>query len=363
MAGSRGGLNGTKLVQRLADGLSVPHLEVRQALLALMHAGIIDRIGPTGDPLGRVSIVESLPDEPAPLLPHERVWRDVVNVRDMAPTLREALSEHGSNFADMSRNDMEHLLDGILKLIADRELFAERDPYEISAKYLLGSSKIIGKLSRILEIGGVPQSLLGKRPRYVLGAGPAGSAFALLVENAECFKRLIDLGVSERITVVATFGYGITWSGIGVEGRLDRIKIARAAGEPPATLASVVAAPTCCFWGDLDMAGLGIFVSLRRLVPHLRLSALYAPMLRALAHPATSHPYCALVEKLGQIEPITDDAAALRLAAACRTRAVDQECVSDQDMKALAGRVLDEAGEAVELGRAECSGAEQAVPR
>src|ERR1700720_2166519 len=101
MAGSRGGLNGTKLVQRLADGLSVPHLEVRQALLALMHAGIIDRIGPTGDPLGRVSILESLPDEPAPLLPHERVWRDVLNVRDMAPTLKEALSEHGSDFADM----------------------------------------------------------------------------------------------------------------------------------------------------------------------------------------------------------------------------------------------------------------------
>jgi hypothetical protein len=352
MASSRGGLNGAKLVQRLAHGVSVPQLEIRRALLALMHAGIVDRIGPTGDPLGRVSILKFLPDESAPLLPHERAWREVVDARDIAPALKEALSERGGDFADISRNDMEHLLDGILRLIADRGLLAERDPYEISAKYLLGSSKILGKLGGILEAGGVPQSLLGKRPRYVLGAGPARSAFALLVENLECFERLVNLGLSERITVVATFGYGITWSGISVEGRLDRIKIARASGEPPSTLASVVAATTCCFWGDLDLAGLSIFVSLRRLVPHLRLSALYAPMVSALEQSATSHPYCGLVEKLGHIEPITDDDAVSRLAAACRTRAVDQEYVSDHDMSALAHLALDEATEAMKLGRA-----------
>lgn len=83
----------------------------------------------------------------------------------------------------------------------------------------------------------------------MLGGGPAQSKFTLLVENPECFERLLGLGIAERITVVATYGYGITWSGVGVEGRLDRIKIARVARTPPPTLVEAVSAETCCFWG------------------------------------------------------------------------------------------------------------------
>jgi hypothetical protein len=49
---------------------------------------------------------------------------------------------------------------------------------------------------------------------------------------------------------------------MGVECRLDRIKIARLAGTPPPTLAEAVAADMCCFWGDLDLAGLDIFIKL-----------------------------------------------------------------------------------------------------
>ena len=140
---------------------------------------------------------------------------------------------------------------------------------------------------------------------------------------------MIGLGLADRITVIATYGYGITWSGVGVEGRLDRIKIARVAGTPPPTLAEAVAAGTCSFWGDLDLAGLDIFIKLRGLVPHLALSALYGPMLVAATDSATSHPYCTLVDKLGQIETVSNDGAVTRLAAACRLRAVDQEYVSD----------------------------------
>jgi hypothetical protein len=127
----------------------------------------------------------------------------------------------------------------------------------------------------------------------------------------------------------------------GVASRLDRIKIARVAGTPPPTLAETVAAGTCSFWGDLDLAGLDIFIKLRGIVPHLALSALYGPMLAATADNATSHPYCALVDKVGQIETVSNDAAVTRLAAACRLRAVDQEYVSDADILALADQVLE----------------------
>ncbi len=128
---------------------------------------------------------------------------------------------------------------------------------------------------------------------------------------------------------------------MGVEGRLDRIKIARVAGTPPPTLAEAVGVGTCSFWGDLDLAGLDIYIKLRVLVPHLALSALYGPMLVAAADNATSHPYCALVDKLGQVESISSYDVVARLAAACRLRAVDQEYVSDADILALSERVLE----------------------
>jgi hypothetical protein len=173
----------------------------------------------------------------------------------------------------------------------------------------------------------------------MLGAGPAQSRFTLLVENPECLERVVALGVSERITVIATYGYGISWSGLGVEGRLDHIKIARVAGTPPATLKEAVAVETC-FWGDLDSAGLDIFLKLRTLVPHLALSALYSPMLKAAADAATSHPYCLLVEKSGQAAMFSSNGAESPIAVACRFRSVDQEHVSSDDILLLADQAL-----------------------
>lgn len=56
---------------------------------------------------------------------------------------------------------------------------------------------------------------------------------------------------------------------------------------------------------------------------------------------ATSHPYCALVEKLGHVEPLSSDSIVSRLAVACRFRAVDQKYVSDRDILSLADRALE----------------------
>lgn len=341
LAGDRGWVNGSRLVQRLADNLGIAHLEIRHRLFALSQAGVIDNIAPTGDGLGRVTIQQLLPAQPMIIPLHEREWRNLLASRTIDPGVEAALRDVGPALSGLSRSDMEHLLDGFFRLVADRDTFAGRDPYEISAKYLLGSSKILGKWGKALFAAGLSDTSFGTRPRYMLGAGPTRSRFTLLVENPECFERLVGLGIAERITVIATYGYGIAWSGVAGEGRLDRIKIARVAGAPPPTLAEAVAT-TCCFWGDLDLAGLDIFIKLRAIVPHLNLSALYGPMLAAVADPTTSHPYCALVDKLGQIETISTDGATSRLADACRLRAVDQEYVSDSDLVALSGRVFEQ---------------------
>lgn len=339
LARHRGWLNGSRLVNRLADSLAISHLDVRHNLLALAQAGIIDNIGPTGDGLGRVNIHQRLLEEPPSLSEHEREWRGLISSKGLNPVLEVALAEIGILLAGLSRSDMQHLLDGFFRLVAEREQLAGRDPYEISAKYLLGSSKILGKLGKALAAAGVSASSFGNRPRYMLGAGPTQSRFTLLVENPECLERVVALGVAERITVIATYGYGISWSGLSVEGRLDHIKIARVASTPPATLKEAVAVETC-FWGDLDSAGLDIFLKLRELVPHLALSALYRPLLDAAAVASTSHPYCSLVEKFGQITMFGNHGAETRLAMACRFRSVDQEFVSSADILLLADQAL-----------------------
>ncbi|MBP2428856.1 DUF2220 family protein [Bradyrhizobium elkanii] len=339
LAADRGWLNGSRLVNRLADALAISHLEVRHNLLALAQAGVIDNVGPTGDGLGRVNILRRLLEEPTPLSDHEREWRDLISSKGLNSVLEAELGEVGILLAGLSRSDMEHLLDGFFRLVADHDKLAGRDPYEISAKYLLGSSKILGKLAKTLAAAGLSASSFGNRPRYMLGAGPAQSRFTLLIENPECLERVVALGVAERITVIATYGYGISWSGLGLEGRLDHIKIARVAGTPPATLKEAVAVETC-FWGDLDPAGLDIFVKLRALIPHLDLSALYGPMLTAVADAATSHPYCPLVEKSGQTTIFSSNGAESALAIACRFRSVDQEHVSNADILSLADEAL-----------------------
>ena len=152
LAGDRGWLNGSRLVQRLADGLAISHLEVRHNLLAPAQAGVVDNIGPTGDGLGRVSILQRLPEPMTHVPEHERQWHDLVLARNLDPTLGTALGDAGMTLAGLSRRDMEHLLEGFLCLIADRDRFAGRDPYEISAKYLLEHFSIRLGVARVCEI-------------------------------------------------------------------------------------------------------------------------------------------------------------------------------------------------------------------
>jgi hypothetical protein len=70
-------------------------------------------------------------------------------------------------------------------------------------------------------------------------------------------------------------------------------------------LKDVIACKQCFFWGDLDQADLAIYLTLRSRIPHLRLSALYKPMIAALNHRGKSHPYVAFTEKQGQLPLLT----------------------------------------------------------
>jgi hypothetical protein len=102
--------------------------------------------------------------------------------------------------------------------------------------------------------------------------------------------------------------------------------------------------PNITFWGDLDIAGIEIFLRLRRSIPGLHLSALYKPMLEWLDAPASAHPYVFAVGKHGQPDRYSmvrcEEAIATAILAKCSTRAVDQECVSPEHVEQYAAHDL-----------------------
>jgi hypothetical protein len=347
LGGERGWVNGARLVRRIADRTGMQHLEIRQALLLLARRGALNSVAPSGDPLGRVAILQRIPDEEAPVPEHELSWRALVLERGLDKARSDALGAIGPLTKGLTLADMNALLGGLLAMSADHKRLAGRDPFEVSAKYLLGSSKILSKISHLLGPMGIDEALLGSRPRYMLAAGPGTAQSALFIENPECFQRVLALGLAEHMIVVATYGYGLSWSGVGREGALDRICLARVAGNPPANLKDVVACEKCYFWGDLDQAGLDIYLALRSRIPHLQLSALYEPMIAALKNRSRSHPYAALADKQGQVPVLTTDGLIASLASSCIERAVDQEVVEDADVVALGRHPLRITGAAI----------------
>lgn len=94
--------------------------------------------------------------------------------------------------------------------------------------------------------------------------------------------------------------------------------------------------PKITFWGDLDPAGIQIYLRLKHQLPQLELSALYHPMVTMLDISACSHPYVTGTGKYGQIDmqvkcPEGDEVTS-GLLNRCSTRGVDQECVSPEDI-------------------------------
>ncbi|WP_194473232.1 hypothetical protein [Bradyrhizobium sp. CCBAU 51753] len=155
LAGDRGWLNGSRLVNRLADRLAMSHLQIGQNLLALAQVGVTDNIRPTGDGLGRVNILQRLPEEPTPISEHAQEW--LILVWFLQKTLTWPCKRRWPIWGLVWRAFPAAIWSiswRVIRLLADRDELADRDPYELSAKYALGSLKVLGKLGRALSAAG-----------------------------------------------------------------------------------------------------------------------------------------------------------------------------------------------------------------
>lgn len=339
-------LQGKGLVGRVAEKAGIDPVEAKIVLGKLARQGVIKGVSNHGEAFGRVSMAVAAParKEPASLI----LWREAMRVSGLSDVEVEALAPCHDRLEGFSDSDLRDLARG---LSAMRETQAEErntPRFVVSARYLLGSSKLLGSLPALslrsfgIDIDSFPDAI-----PQVITAGPKSPEAVLLIENPHSFEEAVTAGCAERLGLVVTFGYGLSRSGEAYGNRLtesvdeaDRLVPLVRVGNPPSPRA-LFGYPRIFFWGDLDREGLRIYASLRKRIPALRASALYLPMVEAMKS-GKSHPYTKATakEKQGTADKVPDDVA--RLVLLCSERGVDQEIIGRDDIASLASYSLKE---------------------
>lgn len=312
---------------------------LRKALVLLQKDGHIDYTSDDrGEPIGSyIAVVQ--PSES--ISAHVRRWSAMIETARLNSNDITALLPLAETISDFTESDMEHLLNSLLMLRQDQDKLVGQPAYLVSAEYLLGSSKILTNLpKRALSAFGIDPRRFPSHPLYVIVAGCASPETVVLVENPAAFERAIATRAVECCAFIATFGFGLSnaqedygnqLAGM-VENRFSHTVTLRREGASCPEASDLLGHENITFWGDLDLAGIEIYLRLKNSIPRLRLSALYGCMAESIADPAKSHPYAKIVGKERQPSmtrsSVITDHVANRLLEICKTRGVDQEQVS-----------------------------------
>ncbi|MDD5366436.1 MAG: DUF2220 family protein [Gallionellaceae bacterium] len=337
--GTKAFLRPSGLIDALATESNLSTLTVRQALGRLMKQGWLEGVATDGMPFKQVRIIGEVP-APAPD-PHLQRWVDVLTNYGLGDGDKCTLATLSNKLTDYNADEMGRILHGLVLM---RDFLASetgRHRFLVSASYLLGSSKLLDTLSvgPALRNFGIDVNLFPTHPLYVVVAGPRNPTTVVLVENPAAFEMAVATEAIKHCAFVATFGFGLSKSQEDygnqlvsmVDDRFNKsITLTREGSTcPPAK--DLLRHSNITFWGDLDPAGIEIYLRLKRSIPNLQLSALYQPMIEALHDPGNCHPYSKAVGKEGQIERIVEcsevEVVARDLLARCLERGVDQEQV------------------------------------
>ena len=124
-----------------------------------------------------------------------------------------------------------------------------------------------------------------------------------------------------------------------IKEKNEKLIVLTRSGEPP-ELKKLLSFPKLFFWGDLDTGGLSIFLKLKKTMPNLKISPLYAPMINSL-EAGEYHPYTKIVGKSGQQPFESSCKEIMELMAMCYDKGVDQESVSlEQISEYIKGNLL-----------------------
>jgi len=341
MAGKNAKLNPGKLQSRIMRITGLDTISIKIGMQVLLDKKEIEAVewdSMNCMPLGKMS----LNLKPLPVESHVHSWQHAVSASSLEPKAKNALSSKriASKMKGASDDFMVELIKSLEVLIQGQDDIPEGSPlFEASARFLCGSSKMLDDLGpTLLKTIGLDVDRFSRAPRYVIVAGPPSPDAVVLIENPHSFERAIQSDAS--CAYVCTYGFGLTMSHEGygtlllenITTHLPHLKTLVRHGNPP-EIGALLEHPKLFFWGDLDLSGMRIYDSLRLQYHHIRLSALYGPMLKSLKE-GGSHPYIPAAgkgkpgqpvqhKKLGELK----DSVAQKIASFCAQRAVDQEII------------------------------------
>ncbi|WP_212786550.1 Wadjet anti-phage system protein JetD domain-containing protein [Ferrigenium kumadai] len=345
--GGKAYLRPTGLIETLAGDTDESALTVRQALARLVKQGWLDGVAPDGTPFRQVRIVgpapQNVPD------PAEENWRSALNGLSLSDADKNALLPLGIKLADFDLPSLLGIAEGLIRLRSSLPSETGRHRYLVSAKYLLGSSKLLDSLpSNALRRFGIPIEEFPSHPLYVVVAGCAEPEMVVLVENPAAFEMAITTRAAARCAFISTFGFGLSNAAEDygnqlasmVEDRFVHAITLRRDGAACRGANELLSHKQISFWGDMDPAGIAIYLRLKKGIPSLQLSALYEPMIPSLSDPTKSHPYIKATGKERQQDMpksnLLNDPLASHLLDLCASRGVDQEQVSPSDVESFA---------------------------
>jgi len=290
-----------------------------------------------GEPLGQLhlKLKQSMP-------PSVQRWRKVLEAEGLSSSCVDALDPMASSLEEWNVSDLHRLCVGLVSLRADMPTLGNESRYRVSARYLLGSSKLLDALpTASLRAFGIEPSRLSGPPGYVVTAGPSNPKCVVLVENPQAFEVALEAEQAKEIAWVATFGYGLSHSGNDfgrqlaafVEDQRRMVSLVRK-GTPP-DICQLLLHPTIYFWGDMDREGFKIYWRLKARIKQLQLSALYTPMID-MVRQDQAHPYVRLVSKEAQECWVCEDPSVAFMLKVCEEKAVDQEALSIEKVRQYA---------------------------
>ncbi|GFO59100.1 hypothetical protein GMST_14250 [Geomonas silvestris] len=345
--GPRDSLQGKSLAARLSRLTGLDELTVRGALGGLSQQRWLGGVSVQGISLGKVF---PLADRPGPIVPRSLTkWVASMIAAGLGPDEVEALRPLHNQVEDLEPEDQAELVKGLLRLRAEQAAFINQPSFLVSAKFLLGASKILDQLApTALKSFGINTTQFTGSPSVLLTAGPPIPKNVVLVENPHAFWRAITCKALETTAFVVTFGYGLSRHSDDYGNQLAALLEGQSAllgavcaGNPP-DIRTLLNHSEIAFWGDLDIEGVKIFRRLQSGIPRLQVSALYIPMIRAALNRSTSHPYIKVAAKHKQQRPDPDGEDFCRiLLEACRFRAVDQEIVTVDEIIQCSDMVLE----------------------
>lgn len=344
-------LQGGPLISRLSRETKLDAASIRTHFKEMRGRGWIEASSwsATGNPVGRVKV--SLPALPTPSWCEQ--WNSALMACErLSETDRETLFECGANLADMDATEFPKVLDGLVRLRADQSILFGKPQFLVSAKYLLGSSKLLTSLpGRAIKAFGIEIDRFSTHPPYVVAGGCTNPDLVVLIENPAAFELAMNTNATKHCAFVATFGFGLSKQGEDYGNQLagmvksgfnEAITLIREGSNCPSAKV-LLAHPNIVFWGDLDIAGMQIFERIASYAPQIQLSALYKPMIEAIQGTERRHPYvmAAGPGKPGQKLSQSSRQDVQKMFAYCELYAVDQEIVTPEEIELLAGQTLD----------------------